>query len=83
MCGIIAIVRRPSTRPIPDAAEVTGTVEAGPRPRSPEQPPRPAAGWGAWLRNWSPQPHVCMRQPAAGRVPGLRLLLELPHWPTL
>ena len=28
MCGIIAIVRRPATRPIPDAAAVTGLVEA-------------------------------------------------------
>ena len=28
MCGIIAIVRRPATRPVPDAADVTGMVEA-------------------------------------------------------
>ena len=28
MCGIIAIVRRPATRPVPDAATVTGMVEA-------------------------------------------------------
>ncbi len=28
MCGIIAIVRRPATRPVPDAAAVTGLVEA-------------------------------------------------------
>ena len=27
MCGIIAIVRRPATRPVPDAAAVTGMVE--------------------------------------------------------
>ena len=28
MCGIIAIVRRPATRPVPDAKAVTGMVEA-------------------------------------------------------
>ncbi len=28
MCGIVAIVRRPSTRPVPDAADVIGMVEA-------------------------------------------------------
>ena len=28
MCGIIAIVRRPATRPVPDAAAVIGMVEA-------------------------------------------------------
>ena len=28
MCGIIAIVRRPATRPVPDGAEVIGAVEA-------------------------------------------------------
>ncbi len=28
MCGIIAIVRRPATRPVPDATAVTGLVEA-------------------------------------------------------
>ena len=28
MCGIIAIVRRPATRPVPDEAEVIGMVEA-------------------------------------------------------
>ncbi len=27
MCGIIAIVRRPASRPVPDAADVTGLVE--------------------------------------------------------
>ena len=28
MCGIVAIVRRPSARPVPGAADVTGMVEA-------------------------------------------------------
>ena len=27
MCGIVAIVRRPASRPVPDAADVTGAVE--------------------------------------------------------
>ena len=27
MCGIVAIVRRPASRPVPDAADVTGSVE--------------------------------------------------------
>ena len=79
MCGIVAIVRRPSTRPVPGAADVTGKVEAAVIALSDA-----AAVAGGRLGDLAQQlGPAAERLHAANRllggVPGLRLLLESPE----
>ena len=79
MCGIVAIVRRPATRPVPGAADVTGKVEAAVAALSDG-----AAAAGERLGGLAQQLGlVAERLHAANRllggVPGLRLLLESPE----
>ena len=79
MCGIVAIVRRPSTRPVPGAAEVTGMVEAAVTALSDG-----AAVAGGRLGGLAQQlGPAAERLHAANRllggVPGLRLLLGSPE----
>ncbi len=79
MCGIVAIVRRPSTRPVPSAADVTGMVEAAATALSDG-----VAVAGGRLVDLAQQlGPAAERLHAAnqllGGVPGLRLLLESPE----
>ncbi|MCY4664859.1 MAG: hypothetical protein OXC00_09345, partial [Acidimicrobiaceae bacterium] len=78
MCGIIAIVRRPSTRPVPDAADVIGMVEAAAAALA-----TGAVAAGTDLGGLAAElQHAAGRSHAAnelvGGVPGVRLLLESP-----
>ena len=79
MCGIIAIVRRPVSRPVPDAADVTGPVEAAAAVL--------AEGAAAALRGALVGAARILEEAAdrlqeanhlLGGVPGLRLLLASP-----
>ena len=79
MCGIVAIVRRPSTRPVPGAADVTGKVEAAVTALSDA-----AAVAGARLGDLAQQlgpaaERLHSANRLLGGVPGLRLLLESPE----
>ena len=79
MCGIVAIVRRPSTRPVPGAADVIGKVEAAVTALSDA-----AAVAGGRLGDLAQQLGPAAEQLHAanrllGGVPGLRLLLESPE----
>ena len=78
MCGIIAIVRRPATRPVPDRAEVTGAVEAAVAALggAVSAVDGPLAGLGQELSAAAERLHAANR--LLGGVPGLRLLLEAP-----
>ena len=79
MCGIVAIVRRPSTRPVPGGADVTGMVEAAVT----------ALSDGAAVAEGRLGDLAQQLEPAAERLhaanqllggaPGLRLLLESPE----
>ena len=77
MCGIIAIVRRPASRPVPEADDVTGLVEAAAAvlAEGAAAAPRGALGGVAWTLQ-----EAADRLQEANRllsgVPGLRLLLE-------
>ena len=78
MCGIIAIVRRPATRPVPDRAEVIGAVEAavialGGAVSAVDGSP---AGLAQELAAAAERLHAANR--LLSGVPGLRLLLEAP-----
>ncbi|MDE0161372.1 MAG: SIS domain-containing protein [Acidimicrobiaceae bacterium] len=79
MCGIVAVVRRPSTRPVPGAADVTGMVEAAVTALSDA-----AALAGGRLGDIAQQlGPAAERLHAAngllGGVAGLRLLIESPE----
>ena len=76
MCGIIAIVRRPATRPVPDAVDATGMVEAAAAALA------DAAAAGD-LEGLAPQlgaaaDHLQEANGLLQGVPGLRLMLESP-----
>lgn len=79
MCGIIAIVRRPATRPVPEAAEVTGLVEAAAAALAEGAA---AASGGALEGVARTLVEAADRLLAANRllsgVPGLRLMLASP-----
>ena len=78
MCGIIAIVRRPATRPIPDAAAVTGLVEAaaGALADGADQAVRDLEGLARKLE--AAADGLQEANHLLGGVPGLRLLLQSP-----
>ncbi len=79
MCGIVAIVRRPSTRPVPGVADVTGMVEAAVTALS-DGAAVAEGRLGDLAQQLGP---AAERLHAAnqllGGVPGLRLLLESPE----
>ncbi len=79
MCGIVAIVRRPSTRPVPDAADVVGIVEA-----AASALPDGAGVAGGRLGDLAQQLRFAAERlheadRLLGGVPGVRLLLESPE----
>ena len=78
MCGIIAIVRRPATRPIPHQAEVTGAVEAAAAALggAVSAVGDPLVGLAPELATGAERLHSANR--LLSGVPGLRLLLEAP-----
>ncbi|MCY3650161.1 MAG: SIS domain-containing protein [Acidimicrobiaceae bacterium] len=77
MCGIVAIVRRPSTRPVPGAADVTGMVEAAVTALSESAAGVRLGDLAQQLGPAAEQLHAA-NQLSSG-VPGLRLLLESPE----
>ena len=87
MCGIVAIVRRPPTRPVPGAATVTGMVEAaaaGMVEAAAAALADGAAVAGGRLADLAqqlgpPAERLDAANQLLGGVPGLRLLLESPE----
>ena len=78
MCGIIAIVRRPATRPVPDATAVTGMVEAAAGALADG-----AGGAVGYLEGLARKLEAAAdglqeANHLLGGVPGLRLLLQSP-----
>ena len=78
MCGIIAIVRRPATRPVPDTADVTGMVEtaAGALAGCAEAAVGDLEGLARKLE--AAADGLQEANHMLGAVPGLRLLLQSP-----
>ena len=77
MCGIIAIVRRPSTRPVPDAVDVAGNVEsAAAGLAGAASDVGQLVGLAPELESAAGRLHAANR--LLGGVPGLRLLLKTP-----
>ncbi len=78
MCGIIAIVRRPSTRPVPDAADVTGLVEAAAAAlaKGAAAADGDLGGLAAEMGSAAERLHAANK--LLGGVPGVHLLLESP-----
>ena len=78
MCGIVAIVRRPATRPVPDAADVTSMVEAAATAlgHAVSAVDEGLVGLARELGAAAERLHAANR--LLSGVPGLRLLLESP-----
>ena len=77
MCGIVAIVRRPSTRPVPGAADVTGMVEAAVTALSESVAGGRLGDLAQQLGPAAERLHAANR--LSSGVPGLHLLLESPE----
>ena len=79
MCGIVAILRRPSTRPVPGAADVTGMVEAAATAllNGAAVAGKRLGGLPQQLGPAAERLHAANQ--LLGGVPGLRLLLESPE----
>ena len=78
MCGIIAIVRRPATRPVPDAATVTGMVEAAAGALADGAGGAVGDLEGLARRLEAAADGLQEANHLLGGVPGLRLLLQSP-----
>ena len=77
MCGIVAIVRRPSTRPVPGADDVIGMVEAASVALADADSAAGGHPEAQELESAAGQLHAANR--LLGGVPGLRLLLQSPE----
>ena len=77
MCGIVAIMRRPSTRPAPDAAHVIGMVEAASVALADADSAAGKHPEAQELESAAERLHAANE--LLGGVPGLRLLLESPE----
>ena len=78
MCGIIAIVRRPATRPVPDAADVTGMVEAAAGALADAADAAAGDLEGLARKLEAAADGLQEANHVLGGVPGLRLLLQSP-----